>query len=245
MNVNMIASDRGLFDEYVGVSSSELSFQEIKDYRPKVYTLLSDEQAREEFPLFIKVHDAFGYTSCNHPVFPQSATKAVLYFIRNPLDIVGSFAHHMNSDYDSIITAMNDESYSLCGNTKKMMNQLEQPLYSWSNHVKSWSNSELSLLVLKYEEMLSNPIETFSKAIHFCGLNYSNPEIEIALKKCSFSELQKQESEIGFAERTMESKSFFRKGCAGGWKEELTTDQIRRIIDNHSEVMKQFGYLEN
>ena len=35
---------------------------------------------------------------------------------------------------------------------------------------------------------------------------------------------------------------FFREGKAGGWKERLSNDQSRRIVDVHWEQMRRVGY---
>jgi hypothetical protein len=39
------------------------------------------------------------------------------------------------------------------------------------------------------------------------------------------------------------AKSFFRKGEIGSWRDVLTEEQISRIISDHGEVMRRFGYL--
>ncbi len=40
----------------------------------------------------------------------------------------------------------------------------------------------------------------------------------------------------------MKSGRFFRQGKAGRWREVLNWDQVRRIVDDHGEVMQQLGY---
>ena len=37
--------------------------------------------------------------------------------------------------------------------------------------------------------------------------------------------------------------AFFRKVRIGAWREELTEDQVQRIVRDHREVMRRFGYL--
>ena len=54
---------------------------------------------------------------------------------------------------------------------------------------------------------------------------------------------ERQEEKNGFWEKTAVQKSFFRKGCAGGWKGVLTDEQVGRIIDTHRVQMERFNYI--
>ncbi len=70
--------------------------QEIDLLRPLVYrqnALESDEL------IYHKIHDAWSLLPDGNPMFPAEVTKAVIYFIRNPLDVVVSFANHLNTDH--------------------------------------------------------------------------------------------------------------------------------------------------
>ena len=89
------------------------------------------------------------------------------------------------------------------------------------------------------------PEETFARAVTFLGLNYTPKEIRTALDYCTFTRLQKQEEEKGFAEKSAKADTFFRKGTAGEWQQVLTMEQVKRITGEHGEVMKQYGYLSD
>lgn len=47
------------------------------------------------------------------PLVPQSVTKAVIYLIRNPLDIVVSYSYHLNLPVDEVVKNLNDDNYSI------------------------------------------------------------------------------------------------------------------------------------
>ncbi len=239
--ISLIASSRNVFDEVTGVPSSELSFTEILNLRPDVYKHLSS-QAKE--PVFQKIHDAYIITSRKEPLIPYEATKGVIYFIRNPLDIVVSFAYHSACSFDKMIQMMNDPGYMFCRNSQKMYNQLSQKLFTWSGHVKSWTEqSILPVHIIKYEDMITHPFETFKKAIQKLNLNKTDEDISRAMQYSNIKELQKQENEKGFSEKSSKSVSFFRKGKPGSWKEELNQSQVKQVIRDHNEVMQRFGYL--
>lgn len=236
-----IASSRQLFDEATGLSSADLLPDEIEKLRPLVYEYIAQQS---EDVVFHKIHDAFTTTSDGKPLVPESATKVVIYFVRNPLDVAVSFAHHSNLGFDVIVKAMNTNEYAFCNKPSKLHMQLTQRLLTWSNHIKSWvDNSNLPIIVIRYEDMKLAPFETFSKAVQFCGLNFNDSQIAEAIAKSDFNELKRQEKEKGFREKSPESESFFRKGKIGSWKEELSAELVEIIIKNHFEMMGRFGYL--
>ena len=141
------------------------------------------------------------------------------------------------------MTIMNNSEYAFCHRTDRLHNQLRQKLTSWSGHVKSWvDDSELPVLVMRYEDMQASPVETFTRAVSYLGLGYARPEIEAALDQASFARLKQQEKEKGFSEKSAGSSSFFRKGVVGDWRNVLSENQIRRIVEAHQETMKRFGY---
>ncbi len=240
MHPSTIASSRQLFDELAGVPSADLTPAEISHLRPLV---LRRHAMESEEIIFQKVHDAYSILHNGEPLFPTEITKAVLYFIRNPLDMAVSFSHHLATSIDKTISIMNNPDYTFCQRIDRLNNQLQQNLSTWSGHVKSWvDDSGLPVMVIRYEDMHNEPIEVFSKAVAFIGLIKNRKEIETALELASFSRLKQQEQEKGFSEKSPASAGFFRKGIVGDWKNVLTKEQVKHIIDVHGPMMKRFGY---
>ena len=67
-----------------------------------------------------------------------------------------------------------------------------------------------------------------------------------AIKFSSFKVLANQEKEGGFVEAVeADNRAFFRKGKTGSWRKVLTVDQVKKLIDDHGEVMAEHGYLNN
>jgi hypothetical protein len=97
--------------------------------------------------------------------------------------------------------------------------------------------------VMRYEDMKRLPGETFTAAAAFLGLPHGRERVVDALEKSSFDELQRQEREQGFRERPPSAESFFREGRVGAWRETLQADQVARIVRDHRDVMRRFGYL--
>ncbi len=236
-----IASSRSIFDESTGVNASDLSQEEIENLRPGVY-LESSREAKEIY--FQKVHDAWKLTSSGRPLFPAGATRAVLYFIRNPLDVAVSFAHHSMINTRKMAEKMNDPGYAFCEKPVRIYNQLRQDLNTWSGHVQSWvDESGLPVKVLRYEDMKTRTYEEFRSALEFCGLTFPEEKIRSAIRNSEFKTLKSLEEKEGFQEKPIKMKSFFRKGESDAWREELDPSAVKKIQKDHGPVMKRFGYL--
>ena len=237
-----IVSSRDLFDEITGVSSSDLTFDEIDQLRPEVYKQFSGQA--NEIQL-MKVHDAYRKIGNGNYLFPSDISKGVIYIIRNPLDVAVSNAHHSTSTYNRAIKNMIDPNGALCKKDNSLNLQIRQIMYSWSRHVDSWTQQkDIPTMIIKYEDMLTNAFETFRKAATFVGINTGDERIRQAIHFSRFEELQQQEKTNGFKERKSKEDLFFREGNTNSWKEKLSKQQISVIIDACSEVMKRYGYLK-
>lgn len=236
-----ISSSRKVFDDYTGLSSSDLSFEEIDKLRPEVYRMQSEESSEL---LFKKVHDKFYFVAENQPLFPPEISKGVIYLIRNPLDVIVSFAYHSAKPVNKMISALNNPEYAFCDKNDKLQNQLRQILGSWSGHVQSWTEQKLiPVHVIRYEDMINNTFESFSKAIRFLSIEKTDQQIRDAIQKSDFRILSGQEKISGFKEKMIQSKSFFRKGKIGDWRNHLGKEIQDKIIENHKDTMIKFGYL--
>lgn len=239
-----IASGRLPFDEAVGYDSGEMTFDEIDHLRPEVYL----HQARKaEETQYCKVHDAYTFLPDGRALIPAEATACALYFIRNPLDVAVSFAHHGGHDrFGRTIKQMGNNENSFCEVDATETLQLRQKLLTWSNHAKSWIEAPgIRVLPIRYEDMKLDGQKAFGDAIRFAGLPDDAERIAKAIRFSDFEEVKKQEESTGFGERTPRAKSFFRKGEIGSWRESLTPEQAAKVISDHSEMMRRFGYLDD
>ena len=238
-----IASERRGFDEVTGLPSEDLTHEEMDQLRPEVYRY---QAMKEDEMLFRKVHDAFTYLPSGAPLFPPEVSKGVIYFIRNPLDVAVSFAHHNASTPDKMIKVLNNPDFSFCGKTHRLYNQLRQKLGTWSQHVKSWMDQKLiPVHVMRYEDMRRDPFTAFQSAVHFLELDKSDEEIRQALEFSALDVLQQQENQAGFREKMIRAQSFFRKGSLGEGYHVFSRQEKDKIIQEHMEVLQRFDYLSN
>lgn len=238
-----ISSSRHLFDELVGVDSSDMRAEEIDYYLPRVHELRSSQLDEIQF---VKTHDALTKNQDGNWLIPLSATYKVIYLIRNPLDVCVSYAYHSGHDkFDITIQHMSSANLTLAKSKKKVNLQIHQYMGSWTDHVLSWTENMLDekIHVVRYEDMKKDSVETFYKIVKFSGLDYTKEEVAEALDKSKIEKLQKQEDEYGFNEKTHRAKRFFRKGVVGSWRDDLSEDQAQRIIDQHRPLMEKYNYI--
>jgi aryl sulfotransferase len=237
-----IASARLWFDEWTGVEASLLSDAVIERLRPEVYRCMVRENPQT---LYMKTHDAWKRTDRDEPLFPPDVTAGVVYILRNPLDVSMSWANHNGIDAEKSVQNLCDPKFELARTLDGLADQLRQYMGSWSSHIHSWvDDSGLPVHIIRYEDLRHDPESVFSETLRFCGLPLDSARIKKAVEFSSFSELQKQEREKGFRERpTKASGGFFRQGKVGGWREELSPEQVKRMIAAFGDTMYRFGYL--
>ncbi|MRU14499.1 sulfotransferase domain-containing protein [Roseovarius sp. A21] len=168
-------------------------------------------------------------------------TRSAIYVMRNPLDMVMSYARHFALSIEGAATSICSENNFLGADDSVVPTFLG----TWSDHVNSWTAKKpYPTLVLRYEDMLERPEEEFSKVVEHFGMTVDPERLDRAIRFSSFKELKKQEKSTGFVERPEKSKSFFTKGQSGHWKDELPPELIDKIIKANRQTMKRFGYLD-
>lgn len=235
-----IASSRSWLDEVLGFDTAELDPDEVDRLRPDVYrwSLHDDEIG------YHKIHDAYTTTLDGEPLVSREATLGALYILRNPLDVAPSYANHNHSSIDDAITRMSEPDHALCKSRKSLPNQVRQRLLTWSEHVLSWVDApDLDCRVIRYEDMLEDPLVAFTRAARFLKLPHDPARVEKAVRFSDFKVLSRQEEEKGFRERPPKTERFFRQGKSGDWRDKLTPEQVARIVAGHGEIMRRFGYL--
>jgi hypothetical protein len=233
---------RVLFDQFCGLKSSTLTPVLIDRLRPAVYRRMAAEMP---VPQVLKVHDAWHLTDRGEPAFPSEITTGVIYLVRNVLDVAPSAADHWGVDCAEAASRLCDSAFAL-GRPDGLLPGLNQPLGNWSGHIASWlDDSGLRRIVVRYEDMIADTADALAKVLDFLGWSTSAGAIAAAVEAASFARLQSFERDTGFCERSPMARSrFFRRGRAGGWRNELTPEQVCRLSKSHAAMMRRFDYLD-
>ena len=189
--------------------------------------------------IFVKTHSPLSPWH-GVPAFNMQVTAGAICIVRNPLDVVASYASHSGLDLDPMIEIMQRPDYAAPGGEERA----PHPIGSWSQNVASWTaRGHQAMHVMRYEDMVANPVKAFSGLVKYLQIDAPRSRIERAVKNSSFKVLRHQEELHGFAEKTIAQKNFFRSGKCGEWKDVLSEEQVAAICNNHRDQMTRFGYL--
>jgi len=204
--------------------------------RPKVQRQIAQSRP---YTVFCKTHLAVMNVR-GHPTIDMGATAGAIYLVRNPLDIASSLMDHQGLPMPKIIEMMNMVNFET-PTTDKMAGE---PWGNWSQNVESWTGrANPALHVMRYEDMLADPLGAFTALVRFLKIDTTAQRIRKAVDHSSFKVLRRLEEQQGFWERTVVQKNFFRKGLAGSWRDELSEAEAHAIVDRHRAQMDRYGYV--
>ncbi len=225
-----------LYERVANKPLAELDDSQLHQLRPKVHKLLA---GLSQDNVFVKTHNAIAMQDGISTVTPEM-TAGAIYVVRNPLDVVLSYADHYGLGLDDAIEAMASPENRVVTSAEAVF----QYLGDWSGHALSWLDAPgLKVHVARYEDMLSEPIETFGAITSYLGVPAPRGRLRRAIRFSSFKELKRQENRAGFSERSRNSEAFFRAGKTDQWRQVLSAIQVDKIVNAHGTVMEQFGYL--
>ena len=197
-----------------------------------IYTRASEDVALKTHHAKIALDDI--------PLIPPKLSKGALYIVRDPRDVVVSFADHTGKTIDGAVDALANPEQCLVKDTNKLFHVLT----SWSGHVDSWTahNDDVPVGIVKYEDLRSDPKAAFRDVLRILGFPEPREDrFQFALDQTTFSNLKRIEATTGFRELG-KGDVFFRTGSAGTWKNTLSPEQIERIENNHRHTMERVGY---
>jgi hypothetical protein len=176
----------------------------------------------------------------SHRPFPQPY-KRVVYLVRDGRDVAVSYFHYMkkygrldkNLDFQDYLPQFIDGTLDAYG--------------SWGNHVKNWVNSGTeNFIVIKYEDIKSNPLPILCRVIEFCGLKVDENKIVAAIETSDVRRMQslekKQHNDVSLLSNSDPSMLFVRKGIVGDWKNYFSTLMLDQFMDSFGEVLHDQGY---
>ena len=178
-------------------------------------------------------------------------TLGAIYIVRDPRNVVTSFAHHYSMSIDQATDVMIDENRFMDKTTKNC----RVFLGSWSFNYNSWKNLQKhnKFLLIKYEDLISkkkNVLLKIFKYLDFLGLKTNLDMIKLnkAIKTTQFEDMKKKEENEIFYEALIDSntgkrKNFFNLGPKNDWRKLLDKKNVDKIEKNFEKEMIDLGYL--
>lgn len=160
----------------------------------------------------------------------------VVYLIRDGRDALTSFYHYR--------TKLNRRSFTF----REFLEKTLAGRYRygpWHRHVSGWLAWEdhPSLLVLKYEDMLSDPTEQLRRTLEHFGSDVPSDRLREAVERASIDRVHR-----GF-QKYAKSKGDDREfsgglgGGAGKYHEQFTEDDLALFMQHAGDLMRRLGHV--
>ena len=201
---------------------------------------------------FFKTHQGNFKVGNDHFTNNQN-TQAVIYIVRDPRNLVTSISNHYSLSLNEACKFLT--SPTLRGNGKSWEEKKDGIYYllgKWNEHYKSWTNNTKNLLLLRYEDLITEPKKELEKIIFFLNkyINFETNDMKNnkILESTSFKNLKKMEQEGSFIENVINKETgsninFFNLGPKNIWQNSLDKEIIKKIEDSFEDEMKEIGYL--
>ena len=197
---------------------------------------------------FFKTHSAL-FNINNNAFTDLNNSLGVIYIVRDPRNVVTSWAHHNSLSIEDSCNYMIFQKEG-SGNINKIFHG------TWNYNFQSWKSFKYQerYLLIRYEDLISDKKEVFLKILKFI-LKFKKEKntidmskIDNILKTTTFENMKNLEAQKGFFEamsdkETGRNKPFFNLGPNNNWQN-LLSDEIRIKIENaFFNEMKELGYI--
>ena len=234
----------GNFPDVNQFENLQINYENFDDIIKNWSALQSIQNLNSKINL-IKTHNAL-CTIGKYKFTDKTNTLGAIYLVRDPRDVLVSYAHHLGQTHQQVLRGMLD-SYNGEQANFKGKDFRRSLLGKWSDHYNSWkSYKDREVLIVKYEDLVQKTELEFSRILNFLkkidGIKIDNEKLKMTIDETSFQNLRKNEKEKGFNEATKHGV-FFRKGIVGDWKNNLD-DTIYKALEKEFEIeMKELNYI--
>ena len=199
---------------------------------------------------FLKTHSSFvkmdGYSFTD-----LDNTLGVIYVVRDPRNVVSSFANHNSKTINDTTKLLMNELAT--GNEK---DDVEVYMGSWAFNFNSWKTYKASnkYFLVKYEDLLNDTKKIFIEVLKFISsvsgsaLKIDDKKLEKVIETTDFNYLKNMENKYGFNEakindNTGKKVNFFNLGPNNKWQILLNNEIREKIEVNFKNEMKELGYI--
>ena len=215
----------------------------------KNYIKIQEKINKKKNIQFLKTH-SYLFKIENNPFTNLDHSLGVIYIVRDPRNVVISFANHNSTT--------NDETTSHIINGGILRNNDEVIVYtgSWAGNYNSWKSfkSINKYLLIKYENLINDREKYFFEILKFIhdlkkiDFSLNKKKFQNTIDSTSFENFQKMEAKYGFEESaidkiTGQKRKFFNLGSKTDWNKQLSKKLCKDIEDKFEKEMKELNYL--
>ena len=217
----------------------------------KFWTISQDKLNLDKKIKFLKTH----HLRCgigNYTFTNSKNTIGTIYIVRDPRDVITSFAQHYALSIEKAKYAMFNSKTDIFPEREKNLDlALRTLIGSWSDHYNSWTKNNKNLLFIKYENLIKNKKSELLRIIKFINNFIKIPISEIKINNCinstTFKSMKKYEEKGIFEETSFDKNDkkikFFNYGKEGNWKNVLSKEIVLNIEKKFQKEMKELGYI--
>jgi len=234
-----------------------VTFESIERTIPDIYQFQYHDYAKLPSPRLIKSHECF-----------DPRYRRIIYIVRDPRDVAISLYHFLRK------LRTIDDTFPLETYASDWFIRGKGSGRTWREHVGSWllnprifpevaglslkSENKFTLddlgacdhgrqfLLLRYEDLLSNPYASVVRIATFLNLTVSDDQISRAIEQSSAKEMskleQKDRDKWFMTQHSRKDINFVRAAEAEQWRTALSRESIAKIEGAWSRIMQLLGY---
>ena len=148
-------------------------------------------------------------------IYPEFKNSKYIYLLRDPRDVVLSYKKLKN--HKAVAT--------------------KYAIWKWKDSVRQlrYLQKQTNVLLVKYEELVSDPTNEVNKILNYLNLEDNNQLIQ---SKSTASQMG-----VGAKEHHKNLNKEISTDSIGKWKEKLAKEDITQVENECADYLKEFGYL--
>ncbi len=193
---------------------------------------------------FLKTHSAFCNINGNF-FTDEKNTLAFIYIVRDPRNVILSMSNHFGKSQEESFRTLIDEKYTIYPMVNNQL-FLATHVSSWNKNYLSWKNfKSINKIIIKYEDLINNPKNTFKSIINFLekyvDIKYDEEKLTNSINTTNFEDFKKYENKYGFNKG--QKNKFFHLGKQNDWRNLLDAKICDKVNAQFESEMSELGYI--
>ena len=239
--------------EFTSQDRTKINKQKLINTTIKNWINLQNKINQDKKIKLFKTHNLLGKFKIDNQEYSFTNldnTIGVIHIVRDPRSIISSLKNHFSLDTEEEAKEMILDENTWSG--LKYKNSVPNYFSSWSNHFNSWKRFPKNNHLIKYEDILENPVKEITRIVvylkKFFKLELDEKRIINIAEKTSFKNFKKNEENGKFYENALNFNrdkkiQFFFLGPENNWKKLLKQKTILEIENKFNIEMKELKYI--